>query len=509
MQIRFPSPATPVLPTVGTPPKVALRGATPTRDGLARELARLDAELVDLRDVLRRTRLRDGTRSVTLTGGVLSVAGTHAPAVLRSSQPVSLQPATYSETNPEWEGNSTAGVTVGGTYNGTEAMTLTFVVNLKGHPRLEMYDEQGNMLQSTKAKKQDASGTTYQLSNGLTLTIANGVFLDGDSFTLNVYPPGSPGDFDTRPLGSEVTAGSFTVNGQSISVDPADTLSDVLARITNSTAGVTATYDSASRKVVLTSVATGSTGVVDLGEDTSGLLAKLHLSLDPVTGTDGGSGIYTPLSRIPQFAGVTAGTLTVNGTDIAIDPAQTLDEVMAAINAVDGVSAVLTTGGRLRIQGAAGTTVQLADTSGFLDAASIATGLFAGSSTRGSRLGRAAAQHVARETLQVRDALAAVLRYDATAGLTGRLRTDLTGLLAEGFGVDGVEDYFGISGLDDTSERRSSVGRLARDVRTAYTDVRQVWLGDRGRGGDDGLIERMRDLISERSRDVWRLDVRL
>lgn len=62
------------------------------------------------------------------------------------------------------------------------------------------------------------------------------------------------------PLGS--AAGSFKINGAEISYDGSrDSLSTVLNRINNSTAGVTATYDSVNDKVTLVSKTTGSTAI--------------------------------------------------------------------------------------------------------------------------------------------------------------------------------------------------------------------------------------------------------
>ena len=85
--------------------------------------------------------------------------------------------------------------------------------------------------------------------------------------------------------------GSFTVNGVSISYDSgADSLQDVINRITASAAGVTASYDSVQDRVVLKSKATGNIGIT--------------VSESPGSGT--------PLVEI---LGLTTGATLVAGTD--------------------------------------------------------------------------------------------------------------------------------------------------------------------------------------------------
>ncbi len=72
--------------------------------------------------------------------------------------------------------------------------------------------------------------------------------------------------------------GSFTINGVSIDYDTAtDSLSGLLSRISASAAGVTASYDSAADRVVLTNKTTGDVGLA-VSEGPAGLLAALGVS---------------------------------------------------------------------------------------------------------------------------------------------------------------------------------------------------------------------------------------
>ncbi len=108
-----------------------------------------------------------------------------------------------------------------------------------------------------------------------------------NSGTGTVTSASSLGAVDTKvPLASGrlggtlgPATGSLSVNGVSIAYDTAsDSLSTILARITASTAGVTASYDTANNRVVLTNKATGDTGVGVADEDTGTLASVLGLT---------------------------------------------------------------------------------------------------------------------------------------------------------------------------------------------------------------------------------------
>ena len=75
--------------------------------------------------------------------------------------------------------------------------------------------------------------------------------------------------------GRSVHAGAFNVNGVAIAVAADDTVNTVLAKITASEAGVTATYDAATERITLTSKE-GASGPITLGGDTEGLREALE-----------------------------------------------------------------------------------------------------------------------------------------------------------------------------------------------------------------------------------------
>jgi flagellar hook-associated protein 2 len=67
---------------------------------------------------------------------------------------------------------------------------------------------------------------------------------------------------DARLSGLNAAAGSFTINGVTISYDPAvDSLNTIISRINASSAGVTASYDSVTDRLRLTNNATGSQAI--------------------------------------------------------------------------------------------------------------------------------------------------------------------------------------------------------------------------------------------------------
>lgn len=82
-----------------------------------------------------------------------------------------------------------------------------------------------------------------------------------------------------------VASGSFTINGTSIAYDATtESLDTIVANITASAAGVTASYDSATRKVTLTADTTGP-GLITLSDDVGNFLTAVDVL--GATQTDG------------------------------------------------------------------------------------------------------------------------------------------------------------------------------------------------------------------------------
>lgn len=142
-------------------------------------------------------------------------------------------------------------------------------------------------------------------------------------------------------FGTAVTAGTFTVNGQQITVDTADTLQAVFDRISTATGGaVTASYDSATDKITLSSA-----GEIVLGSatDTSNFLvaAKLHNNGTGTVSSRSALGVIQRSAALSSanFAtpitdgGSGAGEFKINGVSISFDAAtDTVGDVLARIN---------------------------------------------------------------------------------------------------------------------------------------------------------------------------------
>ena len=154
-------------------------------------------------------------------------------------------------------------------------------------------------------------------------------------------------------MGAEIVAGDFTINGVNFTVDPAtDTLNGILATITASGAGVTATYDAGTDKVSFENTAGGDTSVINFGAtgDVSNFLSVLNVT--EATQTTGGSGSTVATStrnlgavdataalNTENFAGgaVLAGTFSINGVTISVDAVATesINNILAKINDSD------------------------------------------------------------------------------------------------------------------------------------------------------------------------------
>ena len=229
--------------------------------------------------------------------------------------------------------------------------------------------------------------------------------------------------FDT---GYSVQAGDFTVNGATINVAADDSINSVLAKITASAAGVTATYDSTTELVTLTSN-TGGTGPITLGADTSGFLAAVKLdgtaaaSVSPVTYSSFTAGI----GLMAEYAGVTAGTLTVNGQNIAIDPATTtVRGLVDSLNNLPGVAASVkeNTGGINIWSESTGTSLTISDTSGVLSALGMSGGTYTGTTGRSNTVTTRTGSSTSSNAIDVASKVSAAVTSlnEALAGFEGQ-----------------------------------------------------------------------------------------
>ncbi len=166
------------------------------------------------------------------------------------------------------------------------------------------------------------------------MTLGEGDLSKNDTFTLEVYDNvenavnpdkafnGTGSDDPNLQYGLDVTSGSFEINGTTIAVAADDSINSRLDKINQADAGVTATFDAAAEKVLLTQNTAGSTQDIVLENDTSGFLAAAKLEgAVAIPGEDGGviEDPSRPLAEVDIFSGVQSGSISVNGVSINID----------------------------------------------------------------------------------------------------------------------------------------------------------------------------------------------
>ncbi len=144
------------------------------------------------------------------------------------------------------------------------------------------------------------------------------------------------------PIGTAISAGTFTVNGAKVTVALTDTLQAVFTAISTATGGaVTAAYAPGTDKITLT----GSSEVVlGAANDTSNLLRALKLSNNGLTATTStsslgavktGSALASAnlTTAITAVDGTGAGTFSLNGVSIAYNVnTDTLSTLITRIN---------------------------------------------------------------------------------------------------------------------------------------------------------------------------------
>jgi len=113
-------------------------------------------------------------------------------------------------------------------------------------------------------------------------------------------------------FGISVTAGSFTINGTTLNIGSTDTLTAVIEKINSSSAGVTASYDRTTDKLVLNSRTTGATSItVGSSSDTSNFLSAAFIKNGVATEEIGKNAIF-------QIEGINNGNpITRNSNTIS------------------------------------------------------------------------------------------------------------------------------------------------------------------------------------------------
>jgi hypothetical protein len=487
-------------------------------------------------------------RQLTLSAGTAAVPGTPAvpgtAARLRSSTQVNTATTSYTSAGPSWRGASTSLPEITGVYTGTTDDVWTFSVagvprNGNSPYRIDVRNQANTSLQTITMHATSGGAGTFTLPNGLGVTFAGGSMVLGDSFSVAVsartpttFDPTEPfdGTRADRPFfdsGVTVAAGSFRVNGHTIAVAASDTLNAVLARINSSSAGVTARFDAATDHVVFESTTVGEAQQITIDQDTSGLIAALKLSTavlergtDAIAGTPGTPAIPPDTERalrdVAAFAGVRSGTLTVNGVDVSIDvDVDTIDDVVDRISTQTSATAVFA-GSTLQLSAGSSGSLELADTTGVLDAFGIATGAHHG--RRGTSVYHAGAlDSMAHAVDDLNRELRALLEesdgYRSTA-LAG-LRRGVSALGADftrtGYGA--LLEQLSLAGPGSMPSDRADFTTVRDRLTTTSAATVASFLAGKVDDAADGYLERLRTLLATTRSGIdaerHRLDVRM
>ena len=187
-------------------------------------------------------------------------------------------------------------------------------------------------------------------------------------------------------LAKTITAGTFSINGAQIAVDPADSLEDVFLAIKAATGNdITGTYNSATDTVSLTS-ASNSEVLLGSTVDTSNFLSALKLANnggDTVTSSAKLGTVKLYSATIANSSLATAvsgsGSFAVNGVTISYDAStDRVADLLSRINVSDaGVTASYdSTSDRFSLTNSStgDSGVSITDTSGLLAALGLTTG---------------------------------------------------------------------------------------------------------------------------------------
>lgn len=215
------------------------------------------------------------------------------------------------------------------------------------------YDAGTDTLKLTNKNAADSNsillGSGSDTSNFLTATsLSTGTVVTGPPYSVTSSPHIATVRADSvitsssANFGTAVTAGTFTVNGVSITIDGAtDTLNSVITKINSSSAGVTASFDATQDKIILTNknlgnsaitVADGSSNFASAAKLTTAAQSTGKQTIVNVNGTDYFRNTNAPADVIN---GVTLNLLKADiATTVTVNIARDTNTASSAINSL-------------------------------------------------------------------------------------------------------------------------------------------------------------------------------
>ena len=299
----------------------------------------------------------------------LNTSGTKS--TLGSSTEISTLTTGVSERTVAWgkTSKSTSVATIHGTYTGTSDQTYEirsgntrgWTVGSKKYAFRFYID--GVRQSNISLPGSYTAGDKVSIGDGLEISFGAGAITKRDKLTFDGLTgldvaadpdeafDGSTGGYAN--LDTTVSAGTFEVNGTTITVNDDDTINTVLDSINSSGAGVTAEYDDSTDTVLLTHK-TGGANTITVGSDTSGFLAAMKLDTATVSlGQEDERG--QAIDQVALFAGMSSGSFEINGVSISVDvTTDTLNDLIDRVNdsEADAVMSYSATTDRLAIRSA-------------------------------------------------------------------------------------------------------------------------------------------------------------
>ncbi|MCK6445274.1 MAG: hypothetical protein L6Q99_02685 [Planctomycetes bacterium] len=305
--------------------------------------------------------------------------------------------SSYTPNAPTWTPDAKPTPTLGGTYDGSNgSQTLTFQVSdggLLGDDAfvIDVLDENGSLLEQLLIAADYQADTPIQLANGMTLALGAGLAAVGDEFTVDVaYDAGGVQSSFSPDTGWTSTAkAAAVVRGEYDGSNGSQTLTFRVANdavvgtdafsveVLDENGSVLEQLDFASDYVADTELTLSNGLTLKLGDgslaagDEFTIDVATGLAVDPAQAFDGSGG---SAPTFPSGGTVVDGSFELNGTTIDVYASDSIDSVLARINAADlGVTATYDSdAGKVVLThdtvGAAGSIVVENDTSGFLAA---------------------------------------------------------------------------------------------------------------------------------------------
>lgn len=496
-----------------------------------REITRFREVIRNLLDAFSRVSVT--RRGLALTAvsssSAIGLSSTGTPATLESSDEINNSTTSFSPEQPAFAGSSTPVPTLSGTYSGVSDDVHTFTVQQPGQlssgsdKDLVITDQLGAVVETLVIPANYVAGTKLSLSSsGLDISFTDGFLSNNDSFQVtlstgvdnqvNASNPfnGIGASSPNFNSGTTVTGGSFTINGTSITVLDDDTINSVVAKVTASAAGVTASYDSARERVVLTSTTTGSAGTITLGSDSSGFLSAVRLDTATlVPGTDDDT--QRVISDVSALQSIQAGSFSVDATLISEDPAtDSLQDVLDRINATVSTVSIdyLSSADSVRLSPVGSTQQVLLDDNGtgFFSALNIATGIRSLQTTN-SRT-NSDASNIVQLANRFADGLNRLVDASGTSSLRETLRSVIDESVASTSGTQttAVEQVLSTLGLEFATSDSSFVEINDTTLATAIRQRGSTLFDVLVRGGrttaSQGILRDLDDALAVRQRTL-------